>query len=882
MSPETELSKAYDPKQFEQRWYQFWEDEGLFTPRQDSTIPAFTIVIPPPNVTGRLHLGHALVNTLQDVLVRWKRMSGFNTLWLPGTDHAGIATQMVVERQLGREGTSRQEVGREEFLRRVWQWKQDNGDAIVDQLKRLGVSCDWTRQRFTLDEGLSLAVRRVFVQLYEEGLIYRDVAMVNWCPRCDTAISDIEVEYRETEGKLYSIDYPMADGSGHLTVATTRPETMLGDTGVAVHPDDERYRQFVGREVKLPLTDRTIPVIADGILVDPEFGTGVVKITPAHDRNDYEAGIRNDLARIQVIDEEGRMTAAAGEGFEGLDRFDARQTVIERLEEQGLLRAVERQVHAVGYCGKCDTIAEPMVSRQWFVKIAPLAEPAIRAVRDKSIELIPESWESTYFNWMENIHDWCISRQLWWGHRIPAWYCDCGEMVVTESDHPVCRKCGSSELRQETDVLDTWFSSALWPFSTMGWPEKTKDYEIFYPTDVLVTGFDILFFWVARMIMMGLRFTGKEPFRQVYLHGLVRDEKGQKMSKSRGNVIDPLEVVDEFGADAVRFTLSILSTGRDIPLARSRMQGYSAFVNKIWNAARFALMNLEGHTRLSDPIPHDQLGIVDRWILSRLNRVTTDVNRSLSGFRFDEAANQIYQFFWHEFCDWYLEMAKPVLMGRVGDEGTRRNTRQVLFEVLDRSLRLMHPFMPFITEEIWQKLGGEELSIMISRYPLPEEDYDEPEAEEPIAILQQIVTAVRNLRAERGFTPADRFRLTLSTPTERLDSFFESHDYLLIDLARLSELVVSGSLPPDTHRDVFGGVEIAVEFPEKELSPEQVAKIRKQIDQLTREVENLSKRLQDPKFLERAPANVVEDSRRKEEEYRGRIETLQQNLSESS
>ncbi|HVT03498.1 MAG TPA: valine--tRNA ligase, partial [Thermoanaerobaculia bacterium] len=541
MSKQEELPARYIPADIEQRWYSFWELEGFFTPTADRDRPKFSIVIPPPNVTGRLHIGHALVNTLQDIVVRWKRMSGFNTLWIPGTDHAGIATQMVVERELAKEGLSRLEIGREKFLERVWSWKEDHGDQIKNQLKRIGVSCDWTRERFTMDEGLSRAVRHVFVRLYEDNLIYRALAMVNWCPRCRTAISDIEVEYRDTDGKIYSIDYPLEDGSGHLTVATTRPETMLGDTAVAVHPDDPRHQHLIGRRVRLPLTDRSIPIIADPILVDPEFGTGVVKITPAHDKNDYESGLRNSLPQLQVIDEEGKMNAAAGPAFATLDRFEARRVVIEQLQNQGLLREIKHHLHAVGFCAKCDTVVEPMISRQWFVKIAPLAGPATEAVRNRTITIIPQSWEATYFNWMENIHDWCISRQLWWGHRIPVFYCDgCDEIMVSEHDPASCQKCGSTSIRQETDVLDTWFSSALWPFSTMGWPEKTEDLAVFYPTDTLITGFDIIFFWVARMIMMGLRFTGEAPFSQVFLNGLVRDEQGQKMSKSKGNVIDPL------------------------------------------------------------------------------------------------------------------------------------------------------------------------------------------------------------------------------------------------------------------------------------------------------------------------------------------------------
>jgi len=874
-----ELPARYAPADIEQRWYSFWEQEGYFTPGADHDRPKFSIVIPPPNVTGRLHIGHALVNTLQDIVVRWKRMSGFNTLWIPGTDHAGIATQMVVERELAKEGLSRIELGREKFLERVWEWKQDRGDQIKNQLKRIGVSCDWTRERFTMDEGLSRAVRHVFVRLYEDGLIYRALAMVNWCPRCQTAISDIEVEYRDVDGKIYSIDYPLEDGSGFLTVATTRPETMLGDTAVAVHPDDPRYNHLIGKQVRLPLTGRRIPVIGDPILVDPQFGTGVVKITPAHDKNDYESGQRHNLAQLQVIDESGRMNAAAGVAFATMDRFDARKAVIEELEKQGLLRATKQHLHAIGFCAKCDTVIEPMISRQWFVKIEPLAGPALEAVRNRTITITPSSWEATYFNWMENIHDWCISRQLWWGHRIPVFYCDdCDHITVTEHDPTACSKCGSTTLHQETDVLDTWFSSALWPFSTMGWPEKTEDLAVFYPTDTLITGFDIIFFWVARMIMMGLRFTGQAPFSQVFLNGLVRDEHGQKMSKSKGNVIDPLEVVDEFGADAVRFTLAIFAAGRDIPLARNRMQGYAAFGNKIWNASRFALMHIDDELKSAPGIIRDELKTVERWILSRVNKTAREVNRALSSFRYDEASNAIYQFFWHELCDWYIEMAKPVLLGRQGDRNDQKQAKRVLLEVLDRSLRLLHPFMPFITEEIWQRLGGVEPSIMVAPYPIGEEVLDDPGAERLVDLTREMITAIRNLRAERGFTPKDRFHLFLTTGDERMANYFEQNGYLLTELARLSEITINGTAPADSHRDVIGGVEIAVQFPERVVSPEQIAKNAADITKMEKELASVESKLADEKFTAKAPSHIVEGARRQREDLEARLAKLRQNL----
>ena len=871
-----ELAKRFDPADFEQRIYAQWEKGEFFTPDLDRERPKFSIVIPPPNVTGRLHIGHALVNTLQDIIVRWKRMSGFNTLWLPGTDHAGISTQLMVERDLASQGISRVSLGREKFVERVWQWKEKYGHEIIEQLKRLGASADWTRLRFTLDEGLSRAVRHVFVKLYEDGLIYRDLAIVNWCPSCQTAISDVEVDFREQTSKLYEIDYPIADSDRRLTVATTRPETMLGDTALAVHPSDERYRDLIGRQAILPIANRQIPIIGDAILVDPEFGTGVVKVTPSHDKNDYEAGLRNHLPQLQVIDESGKMTDAAGRDFSGLDRFEARKKVLAQLSAAGLLRSTKDYTHSIGVHGRCDTVIEPMVSRQWFVKIKPLAEPAIDVVRKGTIQIIPQSWEATYFNWMENIYDWTISRQLWWGHRIPAFYCANGHMTVSESDVQSCPQCGSTEIRQETDVLDTWFSSGLWPFSTMGWPEETADYQIFYPTDVLITGYDILFFWVARMIMFGLRFTGRAPFSFVFLNGLVRDEFGQKMSKMKGNVIDPLEVIDEYGADALRFTLAIYAAGREIPLAKSRIQGYAAFANKIWNASRFALMHIDSELKSAKAIDRDELRTVERWILSRLNGATREVNKALSAFRFDEASNTLYHFFWHEFCDWYIEMVKPVLLGKHGTDADKQNAKRVLLEVLDRSLRLLHPFMPFITEEIWQKLGGVEPSIMVAPYPIAE-DLEDTEAERLVAAVKAITTAVRDARAKRGLTPKDRFRLHINTQNARDANFFSEYGYLLVELARLTEIVVNGKVPADAHHDVIEGFAIAIEFPEKVVTQEQIERTQREIEKSRKELASLEARLANTQFIQNAPAAVVQQAQARHTELRARIEKLMQN-----
>ena len=872
-----ELDKRYDPKSFEQRLYQMWEKAGYFTPETDPERPSFSIVIPPPNVTGRLHIGHALVNTLQDIIVRWKRMSGFNTLWVPGTDHAGIATQMIVERHLMKQGISRFELGREKFVEKIWEWKEQHRTEIKDQLTRLGSSADWTRERFTLDEGLSRAVRYVFVKLHEDGLIYRDIAMVNWCPNCRTAISDIEVEFRERPSKLYHIEYPIEGMNRKLTVATTRPETMLGDTALAVHPDDERYRDLIGKSAILPIANRLIPIIADPVLVDREFGTGVVKVTPAHDKNDYEAGLRNELPQIQVIGEDGRMTAAAGADFAGKDRFEVRKLVLERLETSGALGETKAYTHSVGVHGKCETDIEPMVSRQWFVKIEPLATPAIEAVRNGTIQITPQAWEATYFNWMENIHDWTISRQLWWGHRIPAFYCPNDHITVAMDDPAKCPQCGSAPMRQETDVLDTWFSSALWPFSTMGWPDETPDFKTFYPTDTLITGFDILFFWVARMIMMGLRFTGKAPFTHVFLNGLVRDEQGQKMSKTKGNVIDPLDVVEEVGADALRFTLAINASGRDIPLGRSRIQGYSAFVNKIWNAARFAMMHLDIPLKEAGPIDRDQLRTVERWILSRLNETTKTVNRALSIYRFDEAANALYHFFWHEFCDWYIEMAKPVLLGRHGDDAELKKAKRVLLEVLDRSLRLLHPFMPFVTEEIWLKLGGAEKSLMIAPYPIAEEILEDPDAERMMSAMRAMITTVRNVRAERGFTPKDRFRLFVKGNDARDANFFRAYAYLLIEMARLTEVIIDGQPPAGTHQDVVEGFSIAIEFPEKVVTAEQLERVQRDIEKAETELAAVNARLANEQFVSNAPRPVVQGAENRRAELLARLEKLKTN-----
>ena len=786
------MEKSYDPKQVESHWYQFWLERGYFTASVEAPGSPYCIVIPPPNITGSLHMGHALNATVQDILIRWRRMQGRNTLWIPGTDHAGIATQNVVEKQLLQEDATRETVGRDRFVQRVWEWKAQSGGTIIEQLKRLGASCDWTRLRFTMDDGLSRAVREVFVRLYHEGLIYRGKRLINWCPRCLTALSDIEVQHEDISGKLYYIQYPLAeDPQKHLTVATTRPETMLGDTGVAVHPEDPRYNSLIGQKVKLPLTHREIPIVADAILVDREFGTGAVKITPAHDFNDFEAGLRHHLPRVSLLDQHARLDPAGlqeaqveeelRERITGQSPHEAREIVVDALKTAGLLLKVEDHPMALGRCYRCKTVVEPYLSPQWFVKIKPLAEPAIKAVETGQVCLIPEQWTNSYLAWMRDIKDWCISRQIWWGHQIPAWYCKhCNEAAILQTSGKSytilseakphvgmsapthCPDCGQHDFIRDPDVLDTWFSSALWPFSTLGWPDDTPELKKYYPTSTLVTGFDILFFWVARMIMMGLKFLGQVPFRDVYIHALVRDAEGQKMSKSKGNVIDPLTIMDKYGTDAFRFTLAAMaSPGRDIKLSEERIEGYRNFANKIWNAARFMLLHLTDAANNSEWKKRQDIAVsertdVDRWIVSRLNHCIADVNRDLEAYRFDEAANHLYHFIWHEYCDWYLELVKPILFDDdpvVGDDQIHQTTRHTLLETFEAVLRLLHPFMPFITEELWQKIPREGPSIMLARFPEAKREWSDEQTQRRIQAIIDIVSAIRAIRAKFGVSP---------------------------------------------------------------------------------------------------------------------------------
>jgi len=873
------LDKSYDPHQVEEKWYRHWEELGYFKADENSEQEAYSIVIPPPNVTGVLHLGHALNNTLQDILIRFKRMKGYNVLWMPGTDHAGIATQNVVERQLSEEGVDRHSLGREKFIERVWKWKEQSGGTIINQLKKLGASCDWSRERFTMDEGLSEAVKEVFIRLYQEGLIYRSHYIINWCPRCQTALSDLEVEHQEVLGKLYHLKYPFKDSDHSVIVATTRPETMFGDTAVAVNPEDGRYQSVIGKKIILPVIHREIPVIADRY-VDIEFGTGCLKITPAHDFNDFEIGLDHRLEQVKVIDEAGRMNQNAGP-YQGLDRFECRNQVIEDFERDGVLIKIEDYHHMVGHCYRCKTIVEPNLSLQWFVKTKPLAKAAIESVRDGRTHIIPVMWEKTYFEWMENIKDWCISRQIWWGHRIPAWYCgQCGEVIVSKETPTSCPKCGFDHLTPETDVLDTWFSSALWPFSTMGWPKETRELKRFYPTSVLVTGFDILFFWVARMMMMGLKFMGDVPFRDVYIHGLVRDEKGEKYSKTRGNVVDPLDLIDRYGADALRFTLAALTMpGSDLKLSESRTEGYRHFANKIWNASRFALMNLEKFNidEMTQRVTPKEFSLPDRWIQGRLNQTIRDIQNALEEYKFNEASYVLYQFIWHEFCDWYLELAKLSLY-QEGEKRGRTLTQRTLLEVLDAILKLLHPFMPFITEEIWQQLPQrkENKSIMIAEFPKPDERYDDETVADQMALVIEVVNALRNLRGEMNLPPGEQIMALFRTGSEEVEKRLRENQSFI----QLLALVKKFSFGRDLEKPLYSAfavvrdVEIFVPVDRSRME-EEAKRLQKEIWRIEKESAFVMKKLSNEQFLSKAPLLIVQEVREKALEFhrqRGKLE----------
>ncbi len=872
---EPEKEKAYDPKSVEERWYAAWVAAGSFHADPSRPGEPYSIVIPPPNVTGSLHMGHALNITLQDVLVRYARMNGRNALWLPGTDHAGIATQNVVERELRKEGISRQELGREAFVERVWKWKEQSGGTILRQLKRLGAACDWERERFTMDEGLSRAVREAFVRLYRKGLVYRGRYIINWCPRCRTALSDLEVSYVEKKGALWYIRYPGMSGEQGVVVATTRPETMLGDTAVAVNPRDERYSGLVGETVRLPLMNRPIPVVADG-MVDREFGTGAVKITPAHDVNDFELARRHELPSVRVIDESGTMTPDAG-AFAGMDRFACRDAVVSKLAEEGLLVREEPYLHNIGLCYRCQTVVEPSESMQWFVKTKPLAAPAIRAVREGETRIVPAQWEKTYFEWMENIRDWCISRQIWWGHRIPAFHCrGCGETMVGVDPPARCEACGGTDLRQEEDVLDTWFSSGLWPFSTLGWPERTADFERYYPTSALVTGFDILFFWVARMMMMGIEFTGKAPFRDVVIHALVRDAKGDKMSKTRGNVIDPLNVIDRFGTDAFRFTLVALAAqGRDIRMSDDRVEGYRNFMNKLYQAGRFVRMHVDDATPWVLP---DDLPVTDRWILSRLQRVIDEVRRGIEEYRFNEAGSAFYQFVWHEFCDWYLEMIKPALSPETG-EVERQVQRAVLIRVYETILALGHPFIPFLTEELWHALPGERGLLYDRPYPAVDVGATDENVEEEMAHLMEVIRAVRNIRSELNVPPGRKVEVRLKGQVEELE-FLRAHEEIVRRLARASLVayVDADYIPMQDATAVVNDIEVCLPLAGLIDFGQEAKRLRKEVEKARAEYARVAAQLGNARFTANAPPDIVEALRDREAALEQKIARLGTNL----
>jgi valyl-tRNA synthetase len=908
-----ELSKSYEPGAIETRWAEYWIREKLFsvpTPPEGETRPVFTLLLPPPNVTGRLHMGHMLNQTQMDIIVRWHRMRGFITLWLPGTDHAGIATQMMVERDLAKEGKRRRDLGREKFIERVWEWKKLYGGAILDQMKRLGASVDWDREYFTMDENLSRAVREVFVRLYEEGLIYRGKYIVNWCPRCETAISDLEVKHEEVAGKLWEIRYPVVGTNEFITVATTRPETMLGDTAIAVNEKDERYTHLHGKKVLLPLMKREIPVITDE-LAQPEFGTGAVKVTPAHDPNDFQAGKRHNLPQIDVMDEHAHMNQNAGP-YAGLDRYAARKRVLADLQEQGFLVGEKDHTLALGKCDRCGTVVEPRLSEQWFIKIKPLADRAIQAVESGEITIVPDNYRQIYLNWMNNIYDWCISRQLWWGHRIPAWTCEgCKEIIVARGAPAKCPKCGSTKLEQVSDVLDTWFSSGLLPFTTLGWPEKTRDQAVFYPTTLLITAYEILFFWVARMIMFGCHFmeghqqdhalkaasgwadkkNDSVPFRQVYIHALVRDADRQKMSKTKGNVIDPLQIIDRFGTDATRFTLAAMAApGTDIAFNESRTEGYRAFANKIWNAARFMFMNvdrIEPGLRPgtgADIRSHTACATLeDRWILSRFNRVAAEVNDALVTYRFHEAANRIYDFFWGEFCDWYLELIKPRLNFEEGEDKERaRIACGNLVNLFDASLRLLHPVMPFITEEIWQAIyeGQPPLkSIALTGYPQADEKQFDLAVETEMAILQDLIVNVRNMRAELKVEPKVKVPIEVFAHEPEIRAMIEQNRGAVERLANVEKITfVDCSLSRSAGARSTARFDVHVIYEKKIDAVAERERLKKELEKLEKEFTNNQRQLSDEQFLAKAPANIVEGLRRREQELISLIEKIRRQL----
>ncbi len=874
MDDNKNIAKTYNPSEFEDKIYNNWAEKGYFRAEVDPDKEPFTIVIPPPNVTGQLHMGHALDQTLQDILIRYKRMQGYNALWIPGTDHAGIATQIKVEESLRvNEGLTRYDLGREAFLERVWDWKKHFGDRIINQLKKIGSSCDWDRERFTMDEGCSKAVREVFVNLYNKGLIYQGSKIINWCPHCITALSDAEVEHEEQAGHFWHIKYPIKDSDGYVVIATTRPETLFGDTAVAVNPEDERYADLIGKKLILPLVGREIPVIADEY-VDKEFGTGCVKITPAHDPNDFEVGKRHDLEQIKVMNDDATMNSYAGK-YEGMDRYECRKAMIIDLEAQGLLVEVEEHSHNVGTCYRCGTTVEPIISKQWFVKMPPLAEPAIEAVKNGDIQFVPERFSKTYMNWMENVYDWCISRQLWWGHRIPAFYCeDCGETIVCKEDITVCPHCGG-KVKQDEDVLDTWFSSALWPFSTLGWPEKTADLDYFYPTSVLVTGYDIIFFWVSRMIFSGLENIGKVPFKHVFLHGLVRDSQGRKMSKSLGNGIDPLEIIDQYGADALRFTLATGNApGNDMRFYMERVEASRNFANKIWNASRFTLMNLDiTENKLPDI---SELQLEDKWIISKYNSVCREVTENLDKFELGIALSKLYDFIWENFCDWYIELVKPRLFDK--ENPTGKTAQYVLTYVLSGTMKLLHPFMPFITEEIWQHLPHDGESIMISDYPKYNPELDFPADEKNMELIMGAISAVRNRRAEMNVPPSKKAKIIVVT--ENFD-VFQKGAVFFEKLASASETEVTSDksgIDSSCVNIVVDSAEIFIPMGELVDKSKELERLNAEKKKLEGEIKRVEGKLSNEGFVAKAPQKVIDEEKEKGRKYSQMLEKVLESI----
>ena len=876
-----ELPTSYEPKEVENRWYDTWEKEGCFHADENDDKDPYSIVIPPPNVTGSLHMGHALNNTLQDILVRWQRMKGKSVLWMPGMDHAGIATQNVVERLLKEEGLTKNDLGREKFQERVWKWKAESGGTIKNQLKSLGCSLDWERERFTLDDGLSKAVHKVFATLYKEGLIYQGYRIINWCPRCETALSDIETEHQDLDGKLWHLKYKIADSDESIVVATTRPETMLGDSGIAVNPNDERSKHLIGKKVILPLVDREIPIFGDEY-VDMEFGTGFVKVTPAHDPNDFEMGKRHDLEEIIIMDLKGKINGNGGK-YNGMDRFEARKAIVQDLDELGLLVKIDHHEHSVGHCYRCQTIVEPALSKQWFVDIKPLASEAIKAVEEGSVKFVPKNWEKTYFEWMYNIRDWCISRQLWWGHRIPAFYCDdCGHVNVSEDDPTECEKCGCKNLTQDEDVLDTWFSSGLWPFSTMGWPEDgSNTLNKYYPTATLVTGFDIIFFWVARMIMMGKKFMGDVPFKDVYIHALVRDENGHKMSKSKGNVVDPLVMMDRYGTDAFRFTLAMLAAqGRDIILAEKRIDGNRSFTNKIWNATKYILMNL-GEDFKETELNLAELKPFDKWILHKLNNTIEGVEKTLEEYRFNESAYLIYEFWWHEFCDWYLEMTKQRIYNSEIDSNSAETARQVLFYILKQTLKLMHPFMPFLTEEIWEKIKSQnEKMLIISSWPEVRSEFNYQFESDETELFKEIIYKIRNIRGELNLAPGKKANVVFKTSSKNIIELIERESLNIQALAKIEDIKIDGTYEPNKTdaSAVMNDVEIYLPLEGLIDFEKEAERLNKEITKYKKEVERVEKKLSNENFVAKAPEDVIIKEKEKMTEFSEILSKLEDSL----